>query len=57
MVTKEIELCPTCKVSWTALAEMLSEGVESDNYQYALKILGNCPECNMQFNGKEEAKE
>jgi len=47
-------LCPSCGCNWDIIPEMLAEGVYSDNFQTAIKILGNCSECNAQFKGDTE---
>ena len=45
----ENKLCPKCRISWTALAEMLKDDVDSDNYQLALVAIRNCPTCKEHF--------
>jgi len=47
--TLELQECPSCGVSWQAVDDMLSDRPESDNYQTALIIIGNCGDCKARF--------
>ena len=42
-----MKLCPNprCRVDHDLIFEMLLEGYDSDNWQYAVKIIRNCKEC------------
>lgn len=53
MTTKTAEkpLCPQCGASRTELEKSLNEGVTSENFWIAEKIIGNCKLCSVRFNG------
>lgn len=38
-------ICPKCGANRNELFKSLREGIESDNWQYAVKIIHNCKEC------------
>lgn len=49
MTTKEIELCPKCKVNRDLVFEMAQEEFGSENFSTAWKILKNCEECRIAY--------